>query len=211
LHTTVYLIRNAETAWNGERRLPGRRELGLNEAGLANARSLTDRFAGIALDEVLASPLPRAVETAQPLAVAQGLEVARDPRLLDLHAGEWEGRTYDEIAADPRYAALLAGGIDGGLIPGGERLAEVRTRMLASVGQALEDNELGASIAVVSHAGPLWILLSHYLSVAPADHARLRMAPAGVAALRFSAVDAPPALLALDLRGRILDSVDPAR
>ena len=101
LHTTVYLIRNAETVWNTERRLAGRRELGLSDQGRATAQSLVTRFAGIELEELLSSPLPRTVETAQPLALAQGLELARDPRLSDWQAGAWEGRTYAEIIVEP--------------------------------------------------------------------------------------------------------------
>ena len=211
LLTTVYLIRNAETPWNVERRLAGRRELGLSESGIVTAAGLAERFAGIELDELLASPLPRTVETALPLAAAQGLQVARDPRLVDWMPGQWEGLTYAEIAADPRYEPLFHHPLPDGAFPGGERLADVLSRMTASIRQALEDNELGSSIAVVSHAGPLRLLLSHYASVAAADHARLRLEPGSVTVLRFAGLDAPPVLAAVNTRGRVLDSLPTAR
>ena len=209
--TTVYFIRNAETAWSAERRLVGRRELGLSDGGRATAASLVERFAGVTLDELLVSPLPRAVETGQPLAAAQKLELARDPRLADWQAGDWEAHTYDEISADPRYVALVGRPLGEGGLPGGERFADVVARMTASVHQALEDNELGAHIAIVSHAGPLRLMLSHYLSIPIDAHARLRTSPGGVTVLRFDTLDAPPSLIALDVRGRVLDSLSVAR
>jgi broad specificity phosphatase PhoE len=211
LQTTVFLIRNAETAWNAEHRLAGRRELGLAEQGRATASALASRFAGVSLDELLASPLPRAVETAEPLAAAQRLEVARDPRLSDWIPGQWEGLTFAEIAADPRYRPLVEHPLPDGALPGGERLADVLARMTASVCQALEDNELGSNIAIVSHAGPLRLLLSHYLSIAPMDHERLHLDPGSVSVLRFAGLDAPPTLAAFNVRGAVLDSLATAR
>jgi broad specificity phosphatase PhoE len=209
LYTTVYLVRNAETAWNTERRLAGRRELGLSDAGRRTASTLVSSFAGIQLEELLVSPLPRAVETAQPLAEAQGLQVARDPRLIDWNAGEWEGRLYSEIVELPLYKEMATQPVEKLQLPNGERFADVLTRMLASVEQALSDNELGASIAIVSHAGPLRFMLSHYLSVPPWEHERLRLDPGSVTTLRFSAVDAPPALVSINRRVPLVGGAEP--
>lgn len=211
MRTTVYLIRNAQTAWNDERRLAGRRELGLSDVGRASSAALVDRFAGLQLDELLVSPLPRTMETAAPLSAAYQLEVARDPRLTDWQAGAWEGRTYADIMTDPVYLAMVAQPITAGAFPGGERFVDVRDRMLASVRQALEDNELGSHIALVSHAGPLRILLSHYLSLPPWDHERLRLEPSSVTVLEFTQLDQPPTLTAINVTGRVLDSLGTAR
>jgi broad specificity phosphatase PhoE len=215
LHTTVYLIRNAQTAWNVERRLAGRRELLLSDEGRRTADSLVERFSGIQLDEILASPLPRTVETAQPLALAQKLELARDPRLSDWQPGEWEGKTYSEITAEPLYQQMVdrtsQAALDELSLPGGERFGDVVARMQASIDQALCDNEMGASIAVVSHAGPLRLLLSHYLSVPPWEHERLRLEPGSVTILRFGSHSSPPSLVAINTLGRVLDSVGTAR
>ncbi len=211
MHTTIFLVRNAQTAWNDERRLAGRRELGLSEQGRATAAALVVRFAGVELGEILTSPLPRAVETAQPLAAGLGLDVARDPRLIDWQPGRWEGRTYAEIAVEPLYATLMSGPPADAVFPDGDRLLDVRNRMRSAVAQALQDNELGSSIALVSHAGPLRLLLAHYLSIAASDHTRLRLEPGSVTVLRFTQVDRPPELIAINVCGRVLDSLKVAR
>ena len=211
VHTTVYLIRNAETAWNKERRLAGRRELGLSDKGLATAHNLVTLFHGIPIDEVLTSPLPRAVETAKILAGARGLEVARDPRLIDWQAGDWEGRTYEDIMRDPRYAALLGQPPSDITMPGGERLTDTRLRLQSSVDQALSDNELGSDIVLVSHAGPLRLLLSYYLSVPPWDHERLRLDPGSVTVLTFTSLTSPPTLRTINCTRPLLDTLGLAR
>src|SRR5438094_10064892 len=106
--TTLYLIRNGATEWSREQRVAGRRELGLSTEGRAQADELGKRLAGLDLTEILSSPLPRAVETAERVAGAHKLEVARDPRLTDFHVGRWEGLKYAELAQDEAYRKLLA-------------------------------------------------------------------------------------------------------
>lgn len=211
LHSTVYLIRNAQTSWNVDRRLAGRRELGLSPEGQKTAQDLVQRFEGIDVAELLVSPLPRTVETAQPLASARNLDVARDPRLVDWNPGRWEGRGYAEIMLDPQFIEMTGRPIPELAFPGGERFIDVQHRMLSSVDQALQDNELGADIAIVSHAGPLRLLLSHYLSIPVWEHERLRLAPGSVTVLRFSSLTSPPLLVGINTCGPLLDTVGGAR
>jgi broad specificity phosphatase PhoE len=200
MFSTVYLIRNAATDWNRDARLHGRREIGLSLEGRAQADELATRFAGLELAEVLSSPLPRAVETAERLAARHKLEVGRDPRLTDLHAGAWEGLAHAELARRDDYRRFVAAPLDAP-IPGGEKITDARDRMLASIAQALGDNELGAAIVIVSHATALRIAIAHYLGMEIGGFHRLRLMPASLTALRFESAAGRPRLLALDYFG----------
>jgi broad specificity phosphatase PhoE len=202
MHTTLYLIRNGATEWTREGKIAGRRELGLSTQGRVQADELGERLAQIDLVEILSSPLPRAVETAERMAQAHHLEVARDPRLTDFHVGQWEGLRFAELLAHEGYRKFLADP-EGTPSPGGEKLADVRDRMISSVSQALADNELGAGIAVVSHAGPLRVLLAHYLGMRLATFHHLRVSAGSVTALRFDSEDGMPRLLALNCLGDV--------
>jgi broad specificity phosphatase PhoE len=202
VYTTLYLIRNGATEWSREGRVAGRRELGLSTQGRAQAEELGERLRDLDLTEILSSPLPRAVETAQLVASPHGLEVARDPRLTDFHAGKWEGLRHAELAQDETFRRFLTKP-DEAPIPGGEKLADARDRMLASVAQALADNELGASIALVSHAGPLRVVLSHYLGMELGTFHRLRVSHASVTALRFESEHGMPRLLVMNCLGDV--------
>ena len=202
MHTTLYLIRNGATEWSREGRVAGRRELGLSTQGRAQAEELGERLKQCDLTEILSSPLPRAVETAELMAGPHHVEVARDPRLTDFHVGQWEGLRHAELQQNEAYRTFLQHP-DQAPFPGGERLADVRERMLSSVSQALADNELGASIAIVSHAGPLRVLIAHYLGMPLDSFHRLRVSPSSVSALRFDSEDGPPRLLSLNCLGDV--------
>jgi broad specificity phosphatase PhoE len=202
MSTTLYLVRNAATEWSREKRVAGRRDLPLSAEGRAQAEATAVHFRELELAEVLSSPLPRAVETADAIASPHKLDVARDPRLTDLHAGRWEGLRHAEIAANDEYKAFLNDPV-GRNVPGGEPLVEVRDRMISSVGQALVDNELGANVVIVSHAAPLRVLIAHYLGMNVAHYHRLRLSPASVTALRFDAPSGVPRLLTLNCLGEL--------
>jgi broad specificity phosphatase PhoE len=198
VNTTLILVRNGDSEWSAERRVAGRRELGLSPDGLAQAKRAAQALAELELAEVLSSPLPRAVQTAEAIATPHDVDVARDPRLIDFDAGEWEGRSYEQIAASDPYRALAADPLAGG-VPGGEALLQVRDRMVASLDQALADNELGARVAIVSHSGPLRVVIAHYLGLDLRSFHRLRLAPAAFTILRFDSEHRPPRLLGLNV------------
>ena len=76
----------------------------------------------------------RAQQTAQALAEVTGLPVHLDPRLREIHQGEWEGLLASEIRA--RYPALWEQWHNAPLrvrLPGGETLHELETRFTAAL------------------------------------------------------------------------------
>jgi broad specificity phosphatase PhoE len=199
MYTTLFLVRNADTDFTRDRRVAGRRDIGLSRDGRGQAERLRDRFGSqkLEFDEILASPLPRAVETAEILAAPLGHGVVRDPRLTDFDAGRWEGQTHNDIGGSPEYQRFIQNPVDES-IPGGERISGVRDRVVAAVSQALADNELGANILMVSHAGPLRVLLAHYLGMNLVHYHRLRLSPASISILRFESEAGVPRVLTIN-------------
>jgi broad specificity phosphatase PhoE len=199
MFTTLFLVRNADTDFTRDGRVAGRRDISLSAAGRAQAAGLRDRLVEIKqdLNEILASPLPRAVETAEIIAAPFGHGVVRDPRLIDFDAGRWEAQTHKEIGASPEYQRFIDNPVSES-IPGGEKISDVRDRIVASVSQALADNELGANIMVVSHAGPLRVLLAHYLGMNLIHYHRLRLSPASMSILRFESEAGVPRVLTIN-------------
>jgi broad specificity phosphatase PhoE len=202
MHTTLFLVRNGATDWSRDGRVAGRRDIGLSAEGRVQSAELADRMSRVEVAEVLSSPLPRAFETAEALAAPHKLEVARDPRLTDFHAGRWEGMKYPEVSTSDDYKRFLANPLADS-IPGGERLTDARDRVVGSVQQALQDNELGANILIVSHAGPLRLLIAHYLGMDLANYHRLRISPGSVSALRFESERGVPRVLAINCLGDV--------
>jgi broad specificity phosphatase PhoE len=203
MHTDLFLVRNGSTEWSRERRVAGRRDLALSAEGQAQAADVGERMRSVEIAEVLTSPVLRAVETSERIAKPHGLEVARDPRLTDLGAGTWEGMKHDEVGTSDAYKRFLANPLSES-IPGGEKLTDARDRLVSSVNQALVDNELGASVVMVSHAGPLRVMLAHYLGMDLANYHRIRLSPASITVLRFDSERGIPRLLLLNFTG-VLD------
>ena len=151
--TPFAVLRHAPTAWNESGRLQGRSDPSLSQRGRAAANhwSLPDTVAGF---HWLASPLHRALETAECLSLNPTVE----PALIEMGWGEWEGHTLAELrAADPvGMAESEARGLDFNP-PGGEspRLVQARLRPLL-VRLAGEGVPTGA----VTHKGVLRALLA---------------------------------------------------
>lgn len=106
---TIYLVRHGETEWNRDKPLQGWHDSPLTAKGRDQAQriGLSLRRTVAALDRciIIASPLRRAVHTAEILVETCGLgcpEIQSDSRLRENGYGAWEGKTFDEIAAiDP--------------------------------------------------------------------------------------------------------------
>jgi broad specificity phosphatase PhoE len=86
----VALLRHGDTAWSAEGRIQGRSDVPLSEAGRAALRTL-DIPKGM---RMVCSPLRRCVETAELLTDSP---VAREPRLIEMSWGAWEGRRLADL------------------------------------------------------------------------------------------------------------------
>lgn len=198
----MFFIRSGETDWHRARRLSGRRDLSLAEAGRAQAELSRRLLASIRVDELLCSPLQRASTTAEVIATPHAMPVARDTRLTAMHFGRWEGMSQDELAHDERYRAFLDNPLNVQSFDG-ESLPDVRARALAAVDQALEDNEIGANIVLVTHASVIRVLLLHFLCMPPSSYHQIHVAPGAATVLRFASDWAPPRLLAINFCERL--------
>ena len=150
--TRILLVRHGETEWNRVERFRGRADVPLNEKGLAQAEATGWRIASqwrpVA---VYASPLSRAVRTAEAIAKHFGLPVQIHNGLLDISYGEWQGLSPDEVRE--RWPEALRAWYEApqaARIPGGESLDEVRARGLAAVNELATRHD-GDTIALVGH------------------------------------------------------------
>lgn len=140
------LIRHGPTGWNAGKRLQGRADIPLSDAGRAAlaGRRVPPELAGF---RWLTSPLARAAETARLL----GVTAAVEPALIEMDYGTWEGRTLAAIRAeDPDGAAAdEARGLDF-RPPGGESPRDVQGRLCELAVRLLAD---GRDTAAVTHKG----------------------------------------------------------
>ena len=97
--TDLVFIRHAPTPWNRAKRLQGRSNIALDDAGRAIAASWRPQVRPWADWHIIASPLLRAKETAAVLFPHQ--PIVLEPRLAEMDFGAWEGKTLRDLRAQP--------------------------------------------------------------------------------------------------------------
>ena len=148
----VYLVRHGQTIMNAQVRFRGRLEVPLNEVGRAEAREAARSLVGSGLVAVYTSPLGRAREVAEAIAVKNGVGAVRaQPGLLNLDYGAWEGLTKEESAqVDPDAWDAYVSDPERAVCPEGEAVAEAADRVVEAL-RTIAREHPGQSVAAVSH------------------------------------------------------------
>jgi broad specificity phosphatase PhoE len=148
--TRVILVRHGQTEWNRVERFRGRADVPLNEVGLAQAEATGRRVAAEWQSAaVYTSPLSRSVKTAEAIAKHFGLSVQIHPSLTDIDYGQWQGLTPDE--ARERWPQIVDAWYNAphtAHIPGGETLARLRIRAMATIHELVERHPEEIIVAV---------------------------------------------------------------
>lgn len=162
----VYLIRHGETRQNRDGVGLGRYDAVLTETGNAQARALGERLSGRRLDHVLASPLKRALETAEAVAAPHMLRVEPRDALLELDIGKTEGMAFPAVRERyPEFAEQWLGpGVAEAIMPGGESLRQLAQRLEPIIDE-LRGHGAHEAAAVVSHNFVVKTLLCRLLGV----------------------------------------------
>ncbi|GGO05553.1 histidine phosphatase family protein [Micromonospora parathelypteridis] len=154
--TVVHVLRHGEV-YNPDQilygRLPGFR---LSELGVQMAKAAAQGLAEREIEHVVASPLERAQQTAEPIAAQFGLPVGVDERLIE-SANWFEGKKVspgDGSFRDPRNWWVLRDPVTPSW---GEAYRVIAERMFAAVHAARVAAE-GREAVLVSHQLPIWTL-----------------------------------------------------
>jgi broad specificity phosphatase PhoE len=92
------LVRHGETIWTAENRYAGSTDIPLSPRGQQQAEQLGKWAARAGLDGIWVSPSLRTRQTATPAERATGIAVRVDARLREIHYGQGEGLTLEEMA-----------------------------------------------------------------------------------------------------------------
>ncbi len=183
--TNFWLIRHPEPDVEFQGRCYGALDLALSPAGLLQARDIANALREQPFAAIYTSPLRRCREAAEILACGRACPVQSMPELAELDFGEFEGRSYDEIAAT--YPDLYREWMEHPTevsFPGGESFARMWMRITAA-GRLLRELHRRETIAVVTHAGPIRILVAEALGIAPANIFRIAQRYGAVSMIRY--------------------------
>lgn len=170
--TRVLLVRHGQSLGNAERRFGGHSPTPLSELGHRQAEATARALAAERVTAIYSSDLLRAVQTAEPLARATGLEIRTTAALRERGVGLMEGLTFEEAAAahPEEYAALLRRDFEH-VLRGGESYRQLLDRAAAQLDRAVEANR-GGAVALFSHTGTICILVLHLMGALDAPALR---------------------------------------
>jgi len=159
---------------------------GLTPLGRTQAEALRDRFArgvgGFRADVLLASVLPRAIETASIIAPALGMATETIDRACDLcevHTGEADGLAWGEYAT--KYGSFdMEAEPDRVFAPAGDSWNSFHERVAGILERIAHEHE-GRTVVAVCHAGVIMASMRVLLGLPhPAPGARLRPTNTGL-------------------------------
>ena len=182
----VYLLRHGETAYNADgNRYCGRTDVPLTEKGVSQAQRVAEMLRGRRIDAVYASPLERAYRTAEIVSGGQH-PVIRDPRLIELDFGAWEGKTRTEFVAEApalwdAWNADPATACAGGTGDTGLQVVERVDDFFAE----MQRRHNGGTIVVVAHNGVNRLYLAHQLGMPLRHYRRLVQENSAITLVRF--------------------------
>ncbi len=124
------------------------------------------------------------------------------PEFAELNFGEFEGRSYDEIAAaQPDLYREWMEHPTKVSFPGGENFEHMWTRITGAA-RLLRERHRSETIAVITHAGPIRVLLAEALGIAPSNIFRIAQRYGAVSVIRYFAELALVEAINIALPGR---------
>lgn len=142
----LILVRHGRTALNAAGKLQGRLDVPLDDVGREQAIAVADHVGPV--DELISSPLLRAVQTAE----AFGVPFEQDDRWVELSYGRFEGMSSTEAMSTEAWEQWR---LDPNFVPdGGESLADLDERVRSAC-EAISERARDHDVAIVTHVSPI--------------------------------------------------------
>ena len=163
LSTHVVIIRHGQSQGNAEGRFGGHTDTPLSPRGRRQAQATAKALAIEEFSAIYSSDLPRAIETASPLAKLTGVSLDTTDALRERSVGVMEGLTFEDAAEQhpEQYQALLRRDFEHVLL-GGESYRQTLDRASRKLDEAIEQHK-GGRIALFAHTGTICILILHLM------------------------------------------------
>jgi alpha-ribazole phosphatase len=170
----LLLIRHGTTKLHTNDRFWGKTDVPLSDIGIKQAEQLRKRLASEEINSFFSSTLSRARSTAEIIAAGLKAKVVACDELCECNFGYVEGLTFKEIERlYPELAKELA---DWKTVsfPGGESLEQLNERVKTFL-KRLENLKPKDTVAIVSHGGPLRLLICNLLGIDTAHWQQIRI------------------------------------
>jgi broad specificity phosphatase PhoE len=160
----LLLIRHGTTKLHANDRFWGKTDLPLSDVGIKEAKQLQSRLAKEKINACFSSTLSRALATAKIIANEHKVKIITCDELNECDFGDIEGLVFKEI--EIRYPILAKKLVNGTAVnfPGGESLNQLNARVKTFF-RRLKNIKANDTAAIVSHGGPLRLIVCNLLGI----------------------------------------------
>jgi len=176
--SVLYLVRHGMTDDSGKRITGYRPGVHLNKAGIRRAVQVANYLKPFPIKAIYASPLERAMETAESIATRHDLPVHPVDFLKELDFGDYQGKG-GELSKDPLWTSFLK---DPSLVrfPNGESVQQAQSRIVGGLDSLVKSFTDDDEIICVSHCEVLRLALAHALNIPVNSYMRLTISTGSV-------------------------------
>jgi broad specificity phosphatase PhoE len=182
--TTVYLVRHAVHSVVDHVLVGRNQRIGLSSEGLRQASCLGSYFARKRIASIHSSPQLRARQTATSISASLGKPFLIVPEIDEVDAGDWTGRSFDELENDARWHRWNSQR-ESTRIPNGECMYEVQERIDKHLAHIAESH-VNRRVVIVTHAEIIRAAILKLRGLALQDFTSTPVAPASVTTVRLT-------------------------
>jgi phosphoserine phosphatase len=183
----LVIIRHGETMWNLQKRTQGVTDIPLSPNGVEQAGLTRDALRSEVIAAAYASPLKRALNTAEIICEGNHVQVEPKPELMEFAFGVWEGMAFHEIEehypaemetwkASPHRFSVL-----------GSETLQIAAKRLRRFISGIESVHSNDTVLVVAHSITSRLIIADAIGLPIKNLHALRMDNAGISVIDFRA------------------------
>lgn len=163
--TRLYFVRHGQSESNLITQFAGSLDMPLTEKGRDQARATASFLKDVPFTAAYASDLERAFETGRIVVGPHKLSVVPTPQLREIYAGQWEGKTYNELERlFPLSYHTWKTRIGLAQCTGGESVAQLQQRVRSCVEDIVRRHP-NETICIATHATPIRVMESVWTGI----------------------------------------------
>jgi probable phosphomutase (TIGR03848 family) len=179
----IYLLRHGHSSANAKAILAGRDfKVSLSKLGVKQSISVAGELKGRKFDSIYSSPLPRCLETLEPLVTStNSSKIEHLDGVIEMEYGDWSGKKLVTLSRNKLWKTIQN---RPSLVrfPKGESFMEMQTRAMESISSVAKP---GSTILICSHGDVIKAIVSGFIGLPLDSFQRLSIEPASITILEI--------------------------
>jgi probable phosphoglycerate mutase len=174
---SIYLLRHGHSTANAKSVLAGRDfKVGLSVVGEKQALALANELSAKEFAKIYSSPLPRCIQTLEPLTMKLKMEIQVSEGLIEMEYGDWSGKKLALLSRNKLWKSIQS---SPSLVrfPNGESFLEMQSRSIEAVTKMAIP---GKSVLLCSHGDVIKAIVAGFLGLHLDKFQSLAIDPASI-------------------------------